>query len=175
MISKLVSRVAAGLLLLANNPLSAGEWTINEPRAKFHYQMLCQGCHTDDGRGFNSVPMLKGYVGNFLKIEEGRSYLVRVPGSANADLNDDYLAELLNWMILEFGQGSEPESWKLYTGSEISAYRQQPLLEVIDYRKHLVQQIEILSADRSGQGIRWLGGREVGWRCVRSAPCMWRR
>jgi hypothetical protein len=24
-------------------------------------------------------------------------------------------------------------------------------------------------------GIRWPDDREVGWRCVRSASCMWRR
>jgi hypothetical protein len=24
-------------------------------------------------------------------------------------------------------------------------------------------------------GTRWSGDREVGWHCVRSVPCMWRR
>lgn len=146
---------AACLLLLGSSLLSAGQdekeggAAINERRAKFHYQMLCQGCHTEDGRGFNSVPRLNGYVGHFLKSEEGRSYLVRVPGSANADLDDDKLAELLNWMVFEFAQDSEPVEWKLYTGSEVSIYRKAPLLEVVEHRRQLVQQIETLSTGGS--------------------------
>ncbi len=147
--------LAVCLLFVGNSSLSAeqGEQgsaaAINERRAKFHYQMLCQGCHTEDGRGFNSVPRLQGYVGHFLNSEEGRSYLVRVPGSANADLDDDGLAELLNWMVLEFAQGSEPVEWQPYTESEVANYRKAPLLEVIEYRRQLVQQIETLSTGGS--------------------------
>jgi hypothetical protein len=150
--NKFTSWVTAYLLLLGSTSLYAGDGMVNQARAKFHYQMLCQGCHTEDGRGVNDVPRLKGYVGNFLKTDEGRSYLVRVPGSANADLGDNSLAELLNWIILEFGQGSAPEDWKPYKGAEISVYRKQPLMEVINTRRQLVQQIETLSADRSSHG-----------------------
>lgn len=136
--------MSAVALLSVVLTLDAQTAEINDKRAKFHYQLHCQGCHTDDGRGFQSVPQMKGYIGNFLKTEEGREYLVRVPGSANAYLNDEELAEVLNWMIKEFSEDSIPEKWQPYTSAEISSYRKRPLLEVDEYRKGLVVQIENL-------------------------------
>jgi cytochrome c2 len=61
-------------------------------RAAFNYQLLCQGCHTPDGSGAQGVPQMRGVLGYFLGSDEGRAYLVRVPGSANAALNDAHLA-----------------------------------------------------------------------------------
>ena len=64
--------------------------------------LYCQGCHLSDGAGSlkAEVPKMKDYVGNFLKVPEGREYLVRVPGSANAPIGDEKLANLLNWILL---------------------------------------------------------------------------
>jgi mono/diheme cytochrome c family protein len=118
-------------------------------RAKYHYQMHCQGCHTEDGRGFNDVPQLQGYLGYFLQVDAGREYLVRVPGSANADLSDSALAELLNWMLLEFSQASLAPHWQAYTSEEVGQYRRAPLLEVIEHRKQLTLKIEQKIKDQS--------------------------
>lgn len=111
---------------------------INHARAKFNYQMFCQGCHTPDGRGGAGVPRLKSFIGYFLNSQEGREYLVRVPGSANSKLNDKDLAEVLNWAILQFGEDSIPEQWQAYDAEQVGRYRQQPLLVVIEYRKQLL-------------------------------------
>ena len=114
---------------------------INEKRAKFNYQMFCQGCHTPDGVGGKSVPKLKGFMGHFLKTQKGREYLVRVPGAANAPLDDNLLAEVLNWKLLQFSEGSLPLKWTPYTGEEVAEYRKDPLLEVVEYRRLLVKDI----------------------------------
>lgn len=115
--------------------------TINQQRAQYNYKMFCRGCHTPDGSGVQSVPELKGYMGHFLQLPEGRDYLVRVPGSANSVLDDAQLAELLNWMILEFGEDSIPENFTPYTAEEVAKLRSEPLLEVVEYRKQLVRQL----------------------------------
>ncbi|NIB42613.1 cytochrome c, class I [Pseudomaricurvus alkylphenolicus] len=103
--------------------------------------MFCQGCHTIDGVGGRSVPKIKGFIGHFPKYQKGREYLVRVPGSANSVLDDAQLAEVLNWMILTFGENSIPSDWKPYEAKEVGEYRQDPLMEVLDYRKLLVKEL----------------------------------
>lgn len=113
----------------------------NEKRAKFNYQMFCQGCHTHNGVGGRSVPKIKGFIGHFPKSQKGREYLVRVPGSANSVLNDEELAEVLNWMIVNFGEESVADSWRPYEAGEVGEYRKDPLMEVFQYRKDLVAEL----------------------------------
>lgn len=119
---------------------------INAPRAKFNYQMSCQGCHTPDGTGGKDVPKIKGFIGHFLTTQPGREYLVRVPGSANSALDNEQLAEVLNWMITELGGSSVPENMKMYTAQEVAKLRKNPLFEVVAYRKKLVSQLDTKSA-----------------------------
>ena len=116
---------------------------INDARAKFNYQMLCQGCHTPDGTGAKDVPKIKNFIGNFLTTPKGREYLVRVPGSANSALNDADLAEVLNWMILNMGGDSVPNNMQHYTAEEVAKLRQRALFEVVEYRQMLVSELEL--------------------------------
>lgn len=116
---------------------------MNTDRAKFNYQMFCQGCHTPDGTGGKSVPKIKNYIGYFLQNQTAREYLVRVPGSANSSLNDEQLAEVLNWMIIELGGESVPKNVQYYTTNEVAKLRQQPLFEVVDYRAMLVKRLTV--------------------------------
>ncbi|NHN36595.1 cytochrome c, class I [Pseudomaricurvus alcaniphilus] len=141
----LLRGIALALLTLNCSRLLA-EVDLNEARAKFHYQMFCQGCHTRDGMGSDSVPRLKGFIGNFLQSQKGREYLVRVPGSANSTLSNDLLAEVLNWKILTFGEHSIPDQWQPYSGEEVGRYRQHPLQEVLVYREELVDELKVVEA-----------------------------
>lgn len=130
------------LVLLLTQNVFAGD--MNYQRAHFNYQMFCQGCHTPDGSGAMSVPQMKGHVGYFLEIPRGREYLVRVPGSATSALDDEQLAEVLNWIILEFAGESIAKDYRRYTPAEVGQLRQAPLNEVAQYREQLL--VEIASA-----------------------------
>ena len=110
----------------------------NRDRARFHYQIYCQGCHTPDGSGARAVPQLKDFVGYFLDFPQGREYLVRVPGSAIAALNDNDLAEVLNWIVREFGANSVSQPFAPYTGFEVAEPRKRPLNEVERYRGQML-------------------------------------
>lgn len=111
-------------------------------RAHYNYMMFCQGCHLSDGSGTqDKVPEIKGYIGHFLGVEGGREFLVRVPGSAYAAIDDAGLAELLNWMIVEFGETSVPKVFQHYTAEEVGALRKDPLLNINDHRAALVDKI----------------------------------
>lgn len=110
-------------------------------RAQFNYTMFCQGCHSPDGTGANSVPRMKDNIGYFLEIPAGREYLVRVPGSATTALNDRDLAEVLNWIISEFSGDSADENYERYTAGEVARLRVHPLNELEHYRTELLVQI----------------------------------
>jgi cytochrome c553 len=138
-----MKRCALRFAVIAATVLAPGLATaeINMARAHYNYQMFCMGCHTPNGIGGNSVPKLKGFIGHFLKSQQGREYLVRVPGSANSALNDEQLAEVLNWKIQRFAEGSAPPNWQAFQAEEVGRYRQDPLLEVVEYRKTLVRDL----------------------------------
>ncbi len=115
---------------------------VNDARARYHYQMFCQGCHTPDGSGANAVPALKNQMGLFLRTEKGRGFLVRVPGSATSKLNSAQLAEVLNWSLDNFAGSSLPEGgYEPYTEAEVAQLRQQPLQEIENYRATVLAEI----------------------------------
>lgn len=113
-----------------------------------NYQLQCAGCHLDDGEGSkaNDTPRMKGFVGNFLKVEGGREFLVRVPGMSQSALNDRQLADLLNWMLREDGMAgkSMPAHYQLYTADEVARLRKVSLLNLPDTRAHLIGQMRAL-------------------------------
>ena len=54
-----------------------------------NYALHCQGCHLEDGSGVpGKVPALGGALAALAATREGRAYLARVPGVANAPLAD---------------------------------------------------------------------------------------
>ena len=136
-----------GVLLLVSSLLimsyHACAQPLDEQRAQFNYQVFCRGCHLPDASGVaGRVPRIKDYIGNFLKVEGGREFLVRVPGAANAALDDKQLAELLNWMIVEFAGTSLPDKYQPYTAAEVGKLRSRPLNDVTTLRAELVKEID---------------------------------
>ena len=141
-------RIAAALLSLLCIFGSASAENLtgvdNPARAKMNYMLNCQGCHGPQGAGSadGAVPTMQNYVGNFLSIEGGREFLVRVPGSANAALDNKALAELLNWMLPTLSPGQMPEIFSPYLPEEVGRLRAEPLRDVGGARAVLVAQIE---------------------------------
>jgi len=120
--------------------------TVDENRARVNYMLNCQGCHGANANGNDAadVPRMNGFVGNFLRVPEGRAYLVQVPGSANASIDDANLAELLNWMIPYFSRDEMPDDFTPYTGREITALRSSPEEDVLGKRRKLIGAIRKL-------------------------------
>ena len=136
-----------GLVWLLIPGLAQPLWAAEEAhgqRARIDYMLNCQGCHLPNGEGAGDVPRMQGFVGNFLKVPGGREFLVRVPGSANAPLDDRRLAELLNWMLLEISRGELPAGFRPYTAEEVGAYRAEPLRDVLQTRARLILDIAAL-------------------------------
>jgi mono/diheme cytochrome c family protein len=109
-----------------------------------HYLMGCVGCHGSDGVTISQkVPDLKGQVGYFLNLPEGRDYLVRLPNVAFAPVSDQGVADMLNYMVFTLGEGSAPKGAKPYSAKEVARLRKQPLNEVplFQYRAEIVERL----------------------------------
>ena len=66
----------------------------------------CRGCHGPDGAGApGAAPSFRGQVAKFLSVPGGREYLIRVPGTAQSELDDAHTAALLTWLVREFSPG----------------------------------------------------------------------
>ena len=102
-----------------------------EPR--FDFVLNCSGCHGLDAHGSATVPTLVG-TGSLLASSEGRAYLIRVPGVAQAPLADDRLARLMNWMLLDIGGAP---SFTPYTADEVAELRKDPLRDPVSARAAL--------------------------------------
>jgi cytochrome c553 len=107
-----------------------------------NYQLQCAGCHRDHGEGSaaNDTPRMQGFVGNFLRVPGGREFLVRVPGISQSALNDQQIADLLNWLLARDGMAgnSSPEQWPPYSGEEVRRLRQSSMLNLPDVRGGLI-------------------------------------
>jgi len=139
--------VAAGLALAA---AVAAPAAAESPRVL--YMLHCQGCHRPDGSGLPGVvPALRDEVARFLTVPGGREFLVRVPGSASAPIDDVDLAAVLNWIVRQFGPAAEAATAAPYTAAEVSGLRQDPLLDVAVARAALVGRLDPVSGEDSGR------------------------
>ena len=66
-------------------------------------------------------------VGRFLCTRASREYIVRLPNVAFAAVDDQTLAELLNFMVFRLGGPSTPAGAPPYTRDEVGRLRREPL------------------------------------------------
>ncbi|HKQ24798.1 MAG TPA: hypothetical protein VJT81_10195 [Burkholderiales bacterium] len=103
------------------------------------YARNCQGCHGHRGISVPEVPALKDRVGYFVHTEEGRRYIVQVPGVATNVLDDKRLAAMLNWVLRTYSAKQLPADFRPYTADEVGELRKHPLKQTIPVRESVVQ------------------------------------
>lgn len=93
------------------------------------YLMRCGGCHGIEGRSDRAiVPDLRDQVGLFLCSDEGRNYMLRVPNvSMSLIRNDVSLADVMNFVVFQFGGRNRPAGTRPFTAAEVHEARLQPL------------------------------------------------
>jgi len=107
--------------ILACLPLCA---SADDAQAKVDYLIHCQGCHLPGAVGMaGKVPRMKNFLGYYLHSEEGRQFIVQVPGAATANLDDARLADLMNWLLLSYSKIELPEDFEPYTAAEVGKLR----------------------------------------------------
>lgn len=138
-----MKRVAAALAIGAIGLVGLTANNAPDPEKlspRMNYVLHCQGCHLPDGSGMKGkVPDMRGELGLFARLPEGRDYIGRVPGAANAHLSDAQLARVLNWLVLEMGPaGAGP--FKPYSAEEVGMLRRDRLQKVRAIRESLLAQ-----------------------------------
>ena len=119
------ARATALAAMLSSAPAPAHAEADALPPVALDYALQCQGCHLADGRGGGDIPSLHG-IGWLAGATGGREYLARVPGVANASIDDERLAALLNWVLARWSADALPPEFERYRAEEIAA-RRRPL------------------------------------------------
>ncbi len=99
------------------------------------YLLHCSGCHRIDGRGVPGVAPDLREIGPLIQTEAGRAYLGSVPGVAQAPVDDEELARLLNWVLTEIA-GTTPDP--AYSAREVGVLRAEPLRDPVAARRRLL-------------------------------------
>ena len=87
------------------------------------YLLHCAGCHGVDGRGNAITPDLHA-LAPLLDAPGGRAYLARIPGVAQAPVDDARLARLLDWVLSKLS-GRTPIP--AFDAAEVGDWRSAPL------------------------------------------------
>ena len=104
-----------------------GSAIADDRRAQVNYMLHCQGCHLPRAEGVEGrVPPMKDFVGYFLHSEEGRDFLIRVPGVAHSALSNDEVAELMNCLLTTYSANQLPADYVPYSETEVDVLRADP-------------------------------------------------
>ena len=134
-----MNRVIAPLIGFIIGALAASS-SVADPQTD--YMLHCRGCHGPDGAGApGAAPSFRGQLAKFLWVPGGREYLIRVPGTAQSELNDARTAMLLNWILHEFSASEVPAEFAPYTEEEVTRHRRPPLTDVVAVRADLIRAI----------------------------------
>ena len=133
-----------GAALLAAMPVTAAERS-----APVNYVLRCLGCHLQDGTGLPAagIPDFVGKVGVFGGGEDGRRYLLHVPGVINSGLSDKETAALLNYIMDTYAGASMPETFVPFTADEVGTLKAQNVGNVVAYRRKIAAELRAQGFD----------------------------
>jgi hypothetical protein len=132
----------AGMLLAAAAPCSQADVKVYHG-SEHDYVLHCSGCHSMDGSGHPEfgVPDFRNQVGYFLRLPEGRAFLMQVPGLLNAGLPDARRAAVTNYVVKTFAGDSLPPDFLPYTTEEAKRYRENRPADIAARRAQLYQRL----------------------------------
>jgi mono/diheme cytochrome c family protein len=136
-----MTRLGICLALLLAWAAQAHAQSTGNPRSL--YVLHCTGCHGMDASGVpgQGVPSMRGALGHFMKLPEGRAFLLQVPGVNNAGLSDEQIASVTNWMVRQFSADTAPAGWAPYTAAEVATAKLTRPVDVAKVRADLVARL----------------------------------
>jgi mono/diheme cytochrome c family protein len=114
------------------------------------YAENCEGCHGWAGVSVTEIPTLKGRIGYFARLPEGRRYLVQVPNVALNPSSDEDIAAMMNWLLRTYSRHELPAGFVPYSAAEVAQLRKARIDVAADRRRviaALVAAHEIPSPD----------------------------
>ncbi|MBZ6379616.1 hypothetical protein B5C34_15570 [Pacificimonas flava] len=141
-LAALLATVPGVMAVKAKDPTVSGAPVFGPAQTQF--VLRCGGCHGTLGVSPpHSVPVLRGSAGWFLCTAAGRDYIARLPNVVRVPLSDEDLAEVLNFVAFELGEGSVPAGAERFTAEEVARQRTRPLGDepLIAYRDKVVSEM----------------------------------
>ncbi len=98
------------------------------------YILHCAGCHGLNGNGLpeNGIPDFHE-SGRFLSSAQGRKYLIQVPGVSQSSMNNQQVADVMNWILSHFSSNS----YRPYTEAEVARLRTYKASDAVSWREQL--------------------------------------
>ena len=113
-----------------------------------NYMLHCSGCHLPDGSGNPpDVPDARE-MGRMLAVAGGREYLVQVPGSSQAMVSDQAVADVVNYMLETFSAEALPADYRPLTAREVGEWRTEWMPDPAAVRQQLMDAAERTSLTR---------------------------
>lgn len=135
-------RALVATLLVVGAGVHADERGYDPAAAREAWTLNCMGCHTSDAHGISGkVPPLAGELGHFVRLADGREFVMRVPGASNSSLTDAELANVLNWLIDTRNADTRPADFRPFTAQEVAARRRPALTDVAKHRAALIESL----------------------------------
>jgi hypothetical protein len=124
-------------LLVAILAVAAALPAAADPHAD--YLLYCRGCHLHTGDAVPSanVPSLQA-LAPLLRSQEGRDYIVRVPGVSQTPMNNAQLAAVLNWVVTNFNADAVDEGFRAFTEEEVANARGKVLTDPLRARTSIL-------------------------------------
>lgn len=138
----LISILVPALLLAASG-------SAQERSAHANYILRCAGCHGMTGAGAPDagIPDFIGLVGAFAGLDEGRTYLMHVPGVVGSGLSDAEIAAVSNYVIETWAGGSLPADWQPFTEAEVTERRAIDIPDVVAKRREVVAVLDAMGIE----------------------------
>lgn len=130
-------RLFCAMLLILSGCFPA---VAQERSASTNYVLRCLGCHGMDGAGstIGGIPPFPGYIDSLFADDQGRTYLMHVPGIVASSLTDREIAEVMNYVMTQWG---EQETFTAFTVDEVARRRAEPVTDVVAFRRTLVERL----------------------------------
>jgi cytochrome c553 len=144
-------RLALAVALALGTVSLWGPARVRAFQPEVNFELQCMGCHQRDGSGQpGRVPSLRRTFRVMSGLPQGREYVLRVPGVAQAPLSDSDLAALLNWMARELTDWGSTDSPRDYAAAEVRRARSHPLANVKVTRARVLRLLAHRSPDTAG-------------------------
>lgn len=133
------SRMLAAVFAMA----ISGAWPAvgAERSPAMNYLLRCSGCHDADGSGLPSagIPPFPGFISAFASDEDGRTYMLHVPGVVASGLDDKEISAVLNYVLDRWG--NDRPGVARFTPDEVTTRRAKQVDDIVVLRRAIAKRL----------------------------------
>ncbi len=131
----------SALLLMVAFPLPAV--AAGHHSAEWLYVLHCSGCHGKTGAGAPAagIPDFNNSIGNIVRHQDGKRYVVNVAGVRNAGLDDADVARVLNYILSRWGKKPDGHGSITFQPAEIASLKLHDM-DIVATRKAIEKYLD---------------------------------